>query len=237
MPTAKPAAETLVNGAHAIAPTYGAWLLTGVDPEKDSLNLGSVSAPVSGTGLTPTTNGNGDPAWDFGGAGGLYTIANLPAPVATAGTKQTIIARIYARASTGFRVIYANASNGLFIVGGKVQLYPQTASSGSIPLNTWTTVGVTVDINTDTKYYIDGVLDTTIASGTVGIPSNNVVGIGRDGAGEYFDGIIDYVLVWDDFAMPDANHLSIHNDPFQVFVATASALPNFVHHYKEMGIM
>lgn len=226
MPVPKPAAGTLVNGAHALAPNFGAWLLTGVNPEEDSLNLGVVTAPVSGTGLTVGTNANGDPAWDFGGAGGLYPIANLPSPAPTVGQEQTIIARIYARAVTGFRVIYANASTGFFLDGGVPRLYPQTAANTALGTGAWHTVGVTVNTNNSTKYYIDGVLDRTVANGGVGLPSGAAVGIGRDSAGEFWNGLIDHVLAWEDFAFTAADHLSIHNDPFQVFGAAAAGLPN-----------
>ncbi len=237
MPVAKPASETLVNGAHALAPNYAAWILRGVDPEKDSLHLGTVSAPIAGSGATVSAGPFGDPAWDFGGAAGLRPIANLPLPSPTVGQDQTIIARIFTRTISGFDTIYANNSTGLYLEGGKPRLYSQTAANTALSTSTWYTVGVTVNTNNSTKYYIDGVLDRTVANGGIGLPSGAGVGIGHDNAGDFFDGIIDYLFIWQDFAMPDASHLSIHNDPFQVFAAAASALPNFIHHYKQQGIM
>jgi len=211
----KPPFGTPLMVGHPLAPRYGCWPLnSGGAREWDSVNR-NCTVPAQ-SGLTRKVSRWGT-AIDCATSGGLYPIENLRQPSGSEEDNECIVSRVYPRATSGFRAIYANASTGFFIAGGKLQLFPQTASTGSVSTNAWSTVAVQRREGLNTEYFINGLLDSTIASGTVSIPVSTAVGIGNDGANEFFDGLIDYVYVYTRVLTP-AEHMALHRDPYQMFV-------------------
>jgi len=210
-----PFGTPLVQG-HPLAPTYGAWLLnSGAAREWDSVNK-NCSAPTQ-SGLLRKFSPWGI-AIDCPTSGGVYPIANLRTPSGSEDNNQCIVARVYPRnVSSGFHAIYADASTGFFVASGKLQLFSQTASTGGLTVNTWQTVAVQRREGSNTDYYINGRLDSTIASGTIPIPVSGTVGIGNDGANEFFDGLIDYVYLYSRTLSP-AEHLALHLHPYQMYL-------------------
>lgn len=72
-----------------------------------------------------------------------------------------------------------------------------TTSASTVPLNEWTHVAVTFDGFTN-RFYINGVLDRQVAAVGVLYQSGSALLIGRQGiaGGNYFDGTLDEVRVW-----------------------------------------
>lgn len=210
----KPSFGTPLVRGHALAPRYGCWLLNSGSREWDSVNRNCTVPAQSGLTRKYTPWGV---AIDCATSGGLYPIANLRQPSGSEEDNECIVARVYPRSTAGFHAIYADAAIGFFISAGKLQLFPQTASTGSVSTNVWSTVAVQRREGSNTEYFINGRLDSTIASGTVGLPATATTGIGNDGANEFFDGLIDYVYVYTRTLTP-GEHLAMHLDPFQMFL-------------------
>jgi hypothetical protein len=72
-----------------------------------------------------------------------------------------------------------------------------TISASTVPLNSWTHVAVTRDGATN-RFYINGVLDRAVAAAGGLAQSSSPLFIGRQGTtgGNYFDGTLDEVRVW-----------------------------------------
>lgn len=75
------------------------------------------------------------------------------------------------------------------------------SSVANFPLNTWTHVAATFDLNNQKRLYINGVLDSTYAAAAPLYNSGSAIYVGRQGSVcdcNFFEGIIDEVRVWDD---------------------------------------
>ena len=222
MPTAKPATGALTDQDHPLAPDYLAFLLNAAaagDAELDSVG-GTLSIAANGIGHALGVNAYGDVCRDYVGTADHYP-KDTPAPPPT---DFTLVARIFQRSQSSFQTLFGSATIGLFIAGSTIRFYSNSATaSGTIALNTWTTVGFTRDTGGNAyRYFKDGVQVGSDFAGTgVGfsIFSNGIAGHG----GERFDGLYDYLYIWGR-VLSAADHAAIHADPFMVFTPISAPL-------------
>ncbi len=106
-------------------------------------------------------------------------------------------------------------SNDQVVSGDPVSGYV-TASTGVIPLTTWTHIAVTLSSTAGAKIYIGGTLDTTQSSRTQNASSmsaNSFIGAYNSGSTNenYFDGGIDQIRVYNS-VLSDANIALLANE-------------------------
>ena len=150
-------------------------------------------------------------AYNTSGAGGLSaTIITMQANqyfyVAIAGTGLS---------AQGLSTGEVMVSNDQVVSGDPVSGYV-TASTGVIPLTTWTHIAVTLSSTAGTKIYINGNLDTTQsgrAQNTSSMSANSYIGAYNSGSTNenYLDGGIDQMRVYNS-VLSDANIALLSNE-------------------------
>lgn len=130
---------------------------------------------------------------------------SIPATAPT-GAVFTIAAWVKQTVNTGYKSVYVNSLQGLWLSDGKLDYYQSGDHLGTaaISLNVWHHIAITNDGNIDTqKFYIDGVLDATGSASGLQLPHSTGGNLGIGGhASEYFDGNIDDVGVWTSVLTP-----------------------------------
>jgi hypothetical protein len=197
-----------MNTPVATAPTTIAGLVAAYSFNEGS---GATAADVSGNGNTGTivgatwtSEGQYDAALSFDGAGDMVVVNSSSSLNLSAG--MTLEAWVYPTASAArWRDVvykdkdvyyleassYQNAPAG----GGSFATGP-TYGASALPINTWTHLAVTYD-RTTVRLYVNGVQVASRAqSGAIGTSSNPLFIGGDSTYGQYFQGLIDEVRIY-----------------------------------------
>jgi hypothetical protein len=172
---------------------------------------GSTIADVSGnnnngtvgSGVTWTAQGKSGSALVFNGSGGLLTIPDSASLRLTSGMTLEAWVNPSTLSSAWRDVIYkgndnyfleaSSSSGGVPAAGGT---FARAFGAGPLPANTWTHLAVTYDTAT-LRLYVNGVQVSSVASTVSMATSTNPLQIGGDSIyGQYFQGIIDEVRVY-----------------------------------------
>ena len=109
----------------------------------------------------------------------------------------------------------ADTSVGFYIKNGKLNYFKSADHNGAVTINTgvWYQIGMTM-VGTTGNFYVNGVLDTSF-----GVASQNlntfVLGMG-DASGNYLQGSIDSLMIWDRALSAD-DFQKLFADPFCMF--------------------
>lgn len=108
-------------------------------------------------------------------------------------------AYIYPTALSGYNNIFSQASSlGLWLNNGKLDLYLGADHNGTnaVSANAWSHIAVTVDASGNTNYYINGVLDATIATLSPNFTVSSFLADSSSTGGESFHGNVLYYRFW-----------------------------------------
>jgi PKD repeat protein len=193
---------------------------------------GSTVGDGSGQGNTGTINGA---AWakgrfgnglSFNGSGAMVTINDAASLDVTSGL--TLEAWVNATSlPTGWHDIVFKSGDVYFLMGTTPQGAPDLGGvfattnvfgSGALPLNTWTHLAGTYDGAT-MKFYVNGVLVSSRAQTGAITTSTGPLSIGGDAGGQYWNGSIDEVRVYN----RALSQVEIHDDMNTPVVGTSTS--------------
>lgn len=193
----------------------GYWTFDDVDLSgSNPLDISGNSNDGSNNGATTGVSGYWNQAFDFDGSSDYV---DLTTNYNYANAQSASYCFVLKTTETSYQPLMgtmtsANKGMGLDLIGGKLQVTYLTSGSNffrqvsttSINTGNYVDICVTYDgsnSNSGIKIYIEGSADTMIpsGSGTVGtLPSANTFRVGnRIGRGEYLDGIIDELAIYD----------------------------------------
>jgi len=159
-------------------------------------------------GMSANRLGQFNNSFGFDGVNDYITLGNLDAnPLSVSAWIKRDNVKATAPAGTGRMIMSVNVLGwGLYfgtdgdgaddkLLFGQVGVNQVESTSTIADTTSWHHIGVTLD-GTNARFYIDGRLDRTVAfSSTFGSSGGNYT-IGSRGAGEYFNGSMDEIIIW-----------------------------------------
>lgn len=212
------------GGAQELVLQMGLDENTGTAPQDSS---GKANHGSFGAGVTWTALGKYGKALVFDGTQGIVTVANSTSLQLVDG--MTLEAWFYPTAThTDFRAgivkdyvyyLYTSIAGycGDGAVFGGIDPTGAVCYATPLPANTWTHVAITYD-NTNVTLYLNGTLASSQASGQIP-PSTGALTIGGSPFGEFFEGRIDEVRMYN-YARSQAQIIADMNTPINALPST-----------------